>query len=242
MRYPLGFLSRKATLEGTTAPGAIILGPTRVSPGAYVDASVIVGYPVRASLRNLISTRPPGGISWEELDSISRGSHLGEGVILRSGTVVYETAILEKGVETGHGVLIREQTHIGEQSLVGTGTIIDGHVTIGRRVKIESGVYIPPNTTIGDNVFLGPRAVLTNDRYPPSRRLQGPTIEDGAVIGASAVILPGIKIGREAIVAAGSVVTRDVPPRTLVAGNPAEPKSTREEYEEKKKYWEKNSK
>jgi acetyltransferase-like isoleucine patch superfamily enzyme len=82
-------------------------------------------------------------------------------------------------------------------------------------------VYIPTNTTIGDRVFIGPNAVLTNDRYPPSGSLDGPVIKAGAAIGANATILPGVCIGEGAFVAAGSVVTRDVPDHMMAIGTPA---------------------
>jgi acetyltransferase-like isoleucine patch superfamily enzyme len=84
-------------------------------------------------------------------------------------------------------------------------------------------VFVPTHTIIGNRVFLGPHSVLTNDRYPPTGKpeLRGPTIRDGAVIGANATILPGITIGESAVVAAGAVVTADVPPRTMAVGVPA---------------------
>ena len=82
-------------------------------------------------------------------------------------------------------------------------------------------VYIPTNTTIGDHVFIGPNAVLTNDRYPPSGCLEGPVIKTGAAIGANATILPGVCIGEGAFVAAGSIVTRDVPDHMMAIGTPA---------------------
>jgi acetyltransferase-like isoleucine patch superfamily enzyme len=85
-------------------------------------------------------------------------------------------------------------------------------------------VYVPPYTTIGDHVFVGPRAVLTNDRYPvrTDDDLRGPTVEDHVSIGANATILPGVTVGERSFVAAGAVVTRDVPPDTLAVGVPAE--------------------
>jgi acetyltransferase-like isoleucine patch superfamily enzyme len=84
-------------------------------------------------------------------------------------------------------------------------------------------VFIPTHTKIGNRVFIGPAAVLTNDRYPPTGKpeLAGPVLEDGAVIGAHATILPGIMVGKDAAVAAGAVVTRDVPPGMMAIGVPA---------------------
>jgi acetyltransferase-like isoleucine patch superfamily enzyme len=101
--------------------------------------------------------------------------------------------------------------------------IIEGYTTIGDHVNIQSLVYIPTHTTIGSYVFIGPNTVLTNDRYPPhgGDSLKGPVIENRASIGANVTILPGICIGEGSLVAAGSVVTRDVPPRTLAIGSPA---------------------
>lgn len=84
-------------------------------------------------------------------------------------------------------------------------------------------VFIPTHTEIGNEVFIGPNAVLTNDRYPPTGKpeLKGPVLEDLAVIGANATILPGVCIGRGAAVAAGAVVTKDVPPGKMALGVPA---------------------
>ncbi len=150
---------------------------------------------------------------------------IGEGCVFRGYTVIYMDVIIGNQVRTGHHVLIREHTHIGNQVVIGSGTIIDGYTTIGNFVKIESRVYIPTHTTIGNYVFIGPGAVLTNDKYPLRRRDEyepkGPIIEDNVTIGANATILPGVRIGEGSMVAAGSVVTKDVPPWHLAIGVPA---------------------
>ena len=232
----MGFISQRSIVEGKISPGAIVLGPSKIGLSSFIDNMVIIGYPVRRGLHSILSDKDPSVI--ESMDNVSSGAYIGERVIIRSGTVIYERSSLESGVETGHNVLIREETVVGRGSLVGTGTIIDGRVTIGERVRIESGVYIPPYTRIGDNVFIGPRAVFTNDRYPPSSRLQGAVVEDDVVIGANSVILPDVRIGRGSVVAAGSIVTRDVPPGSVVVGAPARVVGTREEYEKKRRAWE----
>lgn len=125
--------------------------------------------------------------------------------------------------QCGHNVMIREHTTIGDDTAIGTSTVIEGNCVIGKGVSIQSMVFIPTHTTIGDRVFIGPNAVLTNDRYPPSGRpdLTGPVIEDDAAIGANVTILPGVRIGKGAAVAAGSVVTKDVPAGMMAVGSPA---------------------
>ncbi len=109
------------------------------------------------------------------------------------------------------------------------GSIIHSHVwigdgvRIGKKCKIQAFAFIPGGVTIEDDVFIGPRVTFTNDKYPPSSgKHWAPTlVEKGAIVGAGAVILPGVTIGRGAIVGAGSVVTKDVPAHATVYGNPA---------------------
>jgi len=148
---------------------------------------------------------------------------MGDDGTVRAGTRIYCDVVIGDRFTTGHGALVREQTTIGNNVLVGTQTIIDGYSDIGSNVSIQSSVYIPSYTTIGDNVFIGPHAVLTNDPHPIRQEidLEGPTIEDGVSIGANATLLPGINIQENSFVAAGSVVTTDVPPDTLAMGEPA---------------------
>lgn len=145
---------------------------------------------------------------------------------IRSGSIIYGDVELGRGFSCGHNVLIRENTDIGDDVVVGTASVIDGHVTIGSNVSIQTGVYIPPYSTIKDKVFIGPYAVLTNDRYPirTDDELRGPTLEEHTSIGANATILTDVTVGSGSFVAAGSVVTRDVPPGTLAIGVPAEHK------------------
>jgi acetyltransferase-like isoleucine patch superfamily enzyme len=148
---------------------------------------------------------------------------LGPGARIRSGSIVYGGVRAGARLRTGHRVLVRERTILGDDVLLGTDTIIEGHTRIGDRVSIQSRVFIPAETAIGSDVFIGPGATLTNDPFPVRRKqaLRGPTLEDGVSVGAAAVILPGVRIGRGAFVAAGAVVTRDVPAGTLAIGVPA---------------------
>ena len=151
------------------------------------------------------------------------GVTIGRGAILRSGTIIYCDVVIGDSFQTGHNVLIREKTIIGDRVAIGTAAVIEGDCTIGDDARLQSMVYIPTGARIGNRVFIGPNAVLTNDRYPPGPRegLCGPVIEDDAVIGANATILPGIVVGKGAFVAAGAVVTKDVPPGMLAVGAPA---------------------
>jgi len=148
---------------------------------------------------------------------------VGTDATIRSGSVIYDDVIIGDGFQTGHGVLVREETEIGDDVLVGTQTVIDGYSTVGSGVSLQSQVYVPSNTTIDDDVFVGPGVVLTNDPFPVRQdvELTGPTVEDHASIGANATVLPGVTVGRGAFVAAGAVVTEDVPPETLAVGCPA---------------------
>jgi len=182
-------------------------GVNSVGPDAQIFEPVTLGFPSRENL------------SRKEF----RGTTIGKNAILRSGTIIYCDVCIGEDFQTGHNVMIREKTRIGNRVAIGTATVIEGHTVIGDDVNLQSLVYIPTETCIGNKVFIGPNTVLTNDRYPPRNigGLKGPTLMDGAAIGANVTILPGICIGRGALVAAGSVVTRDVPDRMLAIGSPA---------------------
>jgi len=149
---------------------------------------------------------------------------IGNNAVIRMYTIIYADVIIGDDFKTGHHVIIRENTKIGSKIVIGSGSIIDGNVLIGNEVKIESQVYIPTHTNIGNKVFVGPGATLTNDRYPQRKREEyepnGPTIENGVTVGANVVILPGIKIGEGSFLAAGTLVTKDVPSWSMVKGVP----------------------
>lgn len=152
-------------------------------------------------------------------------AHLGAEGIVRAYTVIYGDVNIGEGLRTGHHALIREHTTLGNYVLVGSSTIIDGHVQIGDYVSIQSRVYVCADTVIGSYVFIGPGAVFTNDKYPLRQRATykslGPILADHVTIGANVTLLPGVRIGEGSMVAAGSVVTADVPARSLAVGAPA---------------------
>ncbi len=150
-----------------------------------------------------------------------RGTIIGKNSIIRTNTIIYHDVEIGDNFTTGHNVLIRENTKIGNNVLVGTNSIVEGDVKIGNNVRIQSMVFIPTNTIIGNNVFIGPGTVFTNDKYPPSANMVGAIVEDDAVIGAHATILPGVRLGRGCFIAAGAVVTKDVPVGMMAIGSPA---------------------
>ena len=182
-------------------------GINRVGTGAQIFEPVTLGFPSR----DRIGTT---GFA---------GTLIGNNAVIRSGTIIYCDVTIGDRFSCGHNVVISEQTRIGDQVSIGTASIIEGRTIVGSDVNLQSLVYIPTDTTIGNRVFIGPNTILTNDRYPPARfgNLQGPVIKDDAAIGANVTILPGVCVGEGALVAAGAVVTKDVPPKKLAIGAPA---------------------
>lgn len=134
-------------------------------------------------------------------------------------------SIIGEGSRVWQFVVILEGAKIGENANICAHTLIEGDVIIGDNVTVKSGVYIWNGTRIEDDVFLGPNVTLTNDLYPRSKEysseFSGITLKKGASIGANATILPGVTIGELAMIGAGAVVTKDVPARAVVVGNPA---------------------
>jgi acetyltransferase-like isoleucine patch superfamily enzyme len=144
-------------------------------------------------------------------------------------------AVLGAGTRIWHEAQVRENAMLGEDCNVGKGVYIDFGVHIGRAVKIQNRASVYHGTTIEDGVFIGPHVVFTNDLRPRAITPDGElktdddwevvetTVQYGASIGAGSIILPGLQIGRFALVGAGSVVTRSVQDHAIVIGNPARP-------------------
>jgi len=150
---------------------------------------------------------------------------IGEGAIVRPFTTIYAGNIIGKNFQTGQGTSIRENNVIGDGVSVGTNAILEFENKIGNNVRIHSGCFLEM-VTVGDDVFIGPHAVFTDDPHPMNcphykECRGGAVVEDLARIGANVTVLPGVVIGRNALVGAGSVVVKDVPPEVVVVGNPA---------------------
>jgi acetyltransferase-like isoleucine patch superfamily enzyme len=152
-------------------------------------------------------------------------THIASGAWINSHTIIYSGNTIGSNFRTGHGVLIREENVIGDDVSIGSGSNVEHHVRIGNRVRLHSNVFVPELSVLEDDCWLGPNAVLTNAKYPASpttkEELVGAYVETRAKIGANVTILPGIRIGADALVGAGAVVTTNVPPGAVVAGNPA---------------------
>jgi UDP-2-acetamido-3-amino-2,3-dideoxy-glucuronate N-acetyltransferase len=135
--------------------------------------------------------------------------------------------LVGEGTRIGNFVLIRDKTVIGKYCVVGSYLDIEGEVHIGDFVSLQSGCYITRGVVIEDQVFCGPRIITMNDKRISYRRpsltftRQAPRILRAARIGGGSILCPGVTIGENALVGAGSVVTRDVADRSIVAGNPA---------------------
>lgn len=177
--------------------------PLQLGQDCVVDPAALLGYPTGRH----IELRPV---------------RIGDGARIRSGTAIYASVEIGARFETGHNVVIREENRIGDDCAVWNSSTIDYGCVLGHRVKIHCNVYVAQYTIIEDDVFLAPGVIIANDPHPLCTKcMQGPTIRSGARIGVNATLLPHIIIGENSLVGAGSVVTRDVPPRAVVVGSPA---------------------
>lgn len=142
-------------------------------------------------------------------------------------STIFPDVTIGDGTRVGNYVMIRSDTVIGEQCTIGSYVNIEGDVSIGNHVSLQSGCYITRGVVIEDDVFCGPRIITMNDKRISHRRpdltfvRDAPRILRAARVGGGSVLLPGVTIGVNALVGAGSVVTRDVAEGTIVAGNPA---------------------
>jgi UDP-2-acetamido-3-amino-2,3-dideoxy-glucuronate N-acetyltransferase len=150
---------------------------------------------------------------------------LGERVTVCAGAVVLAGARIGDSVIIGDQSFVRERSSIGAGSVIGRGSVVDNDVEMGVRVRVQTGVYLTAFTVVEDDVFLGPGATTTNDdtmaRHGSGIPLRGAILRRACRVGGGTVLTPGIEIGEEAFVAAGAVVTRDVPARGVVMGAPA---------------------
>lgn len=150
---------------------------------------------------------------------------MGRSVFIHPSAEVHGRTVIGDGTKIWNLVQVREDVNIGEDCILSKDVYVDAGVIIGNRCKIQNGVSVYHGVTIEDDVFIGPHATLTNDKIPRAFNREwkiSPTlIKKGASIGANATVVCGIVIGEYAMIAAGSVVTKDVAPYSLVLGNPA---------------------
>lgn len=191
-----------------------------------IHGGVILGDDVTVGDGTILGRLPSVGKA-----STLKESELGPLVIGR-GTAIGAYAILYRGTTVGpdcfiaDNAQIRERCTVGQRVVVGRGSTIENDTAVGDYTKLQTGVYLTAKSTVEDYVFLAPMVTTTNDPYVARTEARfantrGPRIRRAARVGGAAVLLPGVEIGQEALVAAGAVVTRDVPPYQVVMGVPA---------------------
>lgn len=150
---------------------------------------------------------------------------IGDNAIIRSHTVIYAGNHIGNNFQTGNKANIREFNIIGNNVSIGTLSVIEHHITIEDNVRIHSQAFIPEHTVLENGCWIGPNVVLTNAKYPNSpntkKELKGVLVKKNAKIGANVTILPGLVIGENSLIGAGSVVVKDVEAGVILAGNPA---------------------
>ncbi|WP_026908032.1 N-acetyltransferase [Paucisalibacillus globulus] len=189
-----------------------------IKEGTEIGSNVIIGD------LSIVGKKPVSNNNMSRKPNISSAAlSIGDGVIIGCNTVLFTGTAIQKDAFIGDLASIREKVVIGEASIIGRNAIIEMNTMIGRYVTIQTGAYITADMIIEDNVFIGPCCSTSNDKYMGigNYKHQGPIIRQGAKIGNNATLLPGITIGKQAIVGAGSVVTKSVPDKHTVVGNPA---------------------
>ncbi len=194
---------------------SVIVGKSKIGKNVVIGHNSVIGFPHKKNLK-------------EKGIGKSDGCVINEGCLIRSNVVIYEGVVLEKEVETGHNVMIRENSCIGKGSKIGSYVSIEWDNVIGEGCVFQGHSMTSEGSRIGNNVFLGPFFNSTGDnsmgRVEGEYKPNPAVIEDNVRIGSSVVLLPGIKLGKDSVIGAGSVVTKDVKEGKVVIGVPAREK------------------
>jgi len=206
--------------DGVSLPESVILGGnvvihegTTIGEGVTIHDGATLGKPVSLGPSSRAQREAPPPLV------VGDGATIGAGAVLVTGAAIGAGAVV---ADQAH---VRERAAVGRGSVVGRGVAVENDALIGAGVRIQTGAYITAFCEIEDEVFVAPGVQTLNDltagRRSAGEPLRGPKLRRRCRVGGAAVLLPGIEIGEEAFVGAGAVVTRDVPPRTLVVGVPA---------------------
>ena len=203
----------------------IIEDDVKIGNNVYIDSNVIIRNNVTIGNNAFIASNSILGEYWMDF-CINRKSEkhplfIGDNALIRSGSIIYAGSKIGDNFQTGHQVTIREKSQIGNNVSIGTLSDIQGNCNIGNYVRLHSSVHIGQLSVIDDFVWIYPYVVLTNDPTPPSENFVGVHVKSFAIIATSSLILPGLEIGQDSLVAGGAVVTKSVVPYSVVAGNPA---------------------
>ena len=219
---------------GTTYGEGCVFGPgVTIGPGCVIGnhvvlhADTVIGREVRIDDHATLGKTPMRAAN----SAVTKEQALapltvGDSCIVGTGVVLYRGATIDAKVLMADLCTVRENVTIGRGTIVGRGVTVENVCTIGRYCKLESEFYISAFSELEDRVFIAPGVVTSNDNYVGRtaerfKHFKGIRVRKGGRIGAGSVVLPGVTIGEDGLVAAGSVVTRDVPPRTIVLGAPA---------------------
>jgi acetyltransferase-like isoleucine patch superfamily enzyme len=195
-------------------PSAVVYPGTVLGDGVRVLENAVVGKQPALSPRSTANREP------------LPPTEIGDGTLISTGAIVFAGTRLGERVVVGDQSCVRERVTVDDDVVIGRGALVENDTTIGAMTKIQAEAYITAYSTLEEHVFIAPCVVTTNDNFMGRTEKRhalrkGPTIRRGARVGGGAILCPSVEIGEEAFVGAGAVVTKDVPPRVIVVGNPA---------------------
>jgi acetyltransferase-like isoleucine patch superfamily enzyme len=198
----------------TFGANVVVYDDTEIGDDCFIQDGAVLG--------KIPSLSPTSTAKRGELEPL----RLGAGCVVCTGAILYRGVQLAPGCTIGDLASVRERCVLGERVMIGRGTCVENDTRIGDRTKVQSNAYITAYMEIEDHVFVGPAVQTTNDNFMGRTEKRhalekGATIRRGARIGGGSLLLPAVEVGAEAFVAAGSIVTRDVPAGKVVMGSPA---------------------
>lgn len=188
-------------------PGVIIYDNVEIGDNSFIGPYCVIGEPTMNYYKS----------NDNHTFAVTK---IGSNAIIRSFTTIYEDVTIGDNFQTGHHAIIREKSQIGSNTSFGSCSELPGKSIIGNFVRIHSKVMLSENNLIENYVWIFPFTVLANVKHPPIGEFQRTTIKEYAQIFSHATILPGITIGKNSIIGAGAVVTKDVADERLIIGNP----------------------